>query len=60
MDSELSRRFSIEESQMAAKHLKKYSISLTVREMKIKTRLRFHLAPVRVAKINNTSDSSGC
>jgi hypothetical protein len=31
--------------------------SLAIREMQIKTILRFYLTPVRMAKINNTSDS---
>jgi hypothetical protein len=42
---------------MAEKHLKKYSTSLIIREMKIKTILRFHLTPVKMAKIKNSGDS---
>jgi hypothetical protein len=42
---------------MAEKHLKKCSISLIIREMKIKISLRFHLIPVRMAKIKNSGDS---
>jgi hypothetical protein len=42
---------------MAEKHLKKYSTSLVIREMQIKTTLRFHLTPVRMAKIKNSGDS---
>jgi len=42
---------------MAEKHLKKCSTSLVIREMQIKTTLRFHLTPLRLAKIKNTGDS---
>ena len=42
---------------MAEKHLKKCSISLVIREIQIKTTLRFHLTPVRMAKIKNSGDS---
>jgi hypothetical protein len=42
---------------MAEKHLKKCSTSLVIKEMKIKTNLRFYLTPVRMAKIKNSGDS---
>jgi hypothetical protein len=42
---------------MAEKHLKNCSASLIIREMQIKTTLRFHLTTVRMAKIKNLGDS---
>jgi hypothetical protein len=36
---------------MAKKHIKKFSPSLAIKEMQIKTTLRFHLSPVRIAII---------
>jgi hypothetical protein len=48
---------------MAEKHLKKCSTFLIIWEMQIKTTLRFHLTPIRLAKIKNSGDSrclQGC
>jgi hypothetical protein len=42
---------------MAEKHLKKHSKSLVIREMQIKTTLRFHLTHIRMAKINHSGDN---
>ena len=42
---------------MAKKHLTKYSASLVISEMQIKTALGFHLTPVRMTKIKNSGDS---
>jgi hypothetical protein len=42
---------------MAEKYLKKSSTSLVIREMQIKTALRFHLTLVIMAKIKNSGDS---
>jgi hypothetical protein len=42
---------------MAKKHLKKCSTSLIIREMQIKTTLRFYLTTVRMAKIKHSGDS---
>jgi hypothetical protein len=42
---------------MAEELIKKCSTSLVYREMQIKTTLKFHLTPVRMAKIKNSGDS---
>jgi hypothetical protein len=52
--TELNTTFSNEEVQMTKKHMKKCSPSLAINEMQIKTTLRFHLSPVRIAIIKNT------
>jgi hypothetical protein len=54
---ELNRTFSKEEIQMAKKHMKKCLPPLAIKEMQIKTTLRFHLTPVRIAITKNTTNN---
>jgi hypothetical protein len=41
---------------MDEKHLKKCLTSLIIREMQMKTTLRYHLTPFRMAKIKNSGN----
>lgn len=52
--------FPKEDTQMTSTHLKRYSTTLTNREMLVKTTIRYHFITTRMVKFKRTKNNKCC
>ena len=62
-EKDMNRNFTKEDLHMANKHMRKCSASPAIRELQIKTTMKYYPTPVRMVKINKTGNNKcwrGC
>ena len=58
-EDELNKQFFKEDTQMANRYMRRWLFSLIIREMQIKTILRYHFIPVRMAITKKITNMEG-